>query len=267
MINFPFAGISMNISPIAFEAGGVSVRWYGIIIAVAIISGGALALFRARAEGMNGDTVVDALIWMVIAALVGARAYFVLFNLNGYTSFVDVFKVWEGGLAIYGAIIGGATALLIFCRVKKLNFWQFADVCAPAVLLGQAIGRWGNFANREAYGIPTNSWIRMEIIDANGNLASVHPTFLYECVWNLLGIALLYVLNRFGKLRRGETFLTYIAWYGLGRFFIEPLRADSLPYGADFKISQIVALITLIAAVVMFAVNRRHRIFEKSGKK
>jgi phosphatidylglycerol:prolipoprotein diacylglycerol transferase len=178
----------------------------------------------------------------MIAALVGARAYYVIFSGESYT-FLEMFKVWEGGIAIYGGLIGGAVAMLLYCYFKKKNFIEFCDIFAPGVLLAQGIGRWGNFANREAFGGEYFGYFRMEI-ENFGKTISVHPCFLYESVWNIAGVIIILLLEKL-KLNRGFTISLYIFWYGLGRALIEPLRADSLMIG-HFKISQIVAILTCI---------------------
>jgi phosphatidylglycerol:prolipoprotein diacylglycerol transferase len=244
MIRFPGLGLNFNFSPIAFNLFGRDIYWYGFIVSAAILAGCWLAVHRAKRAGLDGDKTIDALFCTVFAALIGARVYYVIFK-GGY-SFMDFLRVWEGGVAIYGALIGGAIGLLVYCKATKVSFWEIADVFAPAVLLGQAIGRWGNFTNREAYGAMTDSFLRMEL----GHLGyAVHPTFLYESLWCLLGV---FILSKFAK---KDALWWFAAWYGAGRMFIEGLRADSLMIG-DIRVSQLVAVVSLIAAITMIIYNK-----------
>jgi len=263
-------------------------------MAAAIIFGSVFALHRAARRELNGDLVVDALIWGVIGAIIGARLYYVIF----YGNWSEIFQIWTGGLAIYGGIIGGAIGVFIQLTVnneqrttkdEKLRFSYFSkewwktrgkavlgeflrlgDVFAPCLLLGQAVGRWGNFINEEAHGGPTNSFLRMTIYEG-GQLVSVHPTFLYESIWCLVGIGIILLAERTvlrslwgSRVARkalarddggsnegapaGVIFLLYIAWYGLGRTFIEGLRTDSLMLGS-LRVSQWLAAISFVLAI------------------
>ncbi|MGV8145132.1 MAG: prolipoprotein diacylglyceryl transferase [Alkaliphilus sp.] len=230
-------------NPIAFEVFGVSIGWYGIIISFGILLGVFVANYRAKQENLPEDTIIDLVLWAVPLAVVGTRIYYVAFNWSYYgQNLIEIFKVRQGGLAIHGGIIAGVLVGYFFTKVKKINFWKLADICAPSIILGQAIGRWGNFINKEAYGRPTNlPWA----IEING--VNVHPTFLYESLWNLLVFAfLLYYSKR--KKYEGQIFLLYIGMYSFARFFIEALRIDSLMFGS-FRVAQLVSILTILGAI------------------
>ena len=264
VVSFPGIGIeSISINKIAFTLpifGGLEVRWYGIILTLGIIAGLSYALFRCKTEGISKDDILDYAIWTVMLAIIGARLYYVLTTLkdaNGdwnYDGFLDVIAIWNGGIAMYGSIIGGALALLLVSKVKKFNKTQVLkvfDMVAPGVMLGQIIGRWGNFCNGEAHGIETaeNFFLRMGLKGYADTpyltkFTYYHPTFLYESLWNLLGFVL---INIFYKKKKfdGQVTLMYLAWYGLGRMFIEGLRTDSLYIGV-FRISQVVGFLCFV---------------------
>ena len=263
-VSFPGFGIEkIVIDKIAFTLpifGGVEVRWYGIILTLGIIAGLGYALFRTKTEGISADDILDYAIWTILLAIIGARLYYVLTTLKdaagdpNYESFLDVIAIWNGGIAIYGAIIGGALALFLVSKVKKYNKTQMLkvfDMVAPGVMLGQIIGRWGNFCNGEAHGIETtaNFFLRMGLKGYADTpyltkFTYYHPTFLYESLWNLLGFVL---INIFYKKKKfdGQILLMYLAWYGLGRMFIEGLRTDSLYIGV-FRISQVVGFLCFV---------------------
>ena len=282
--SFPGLGIeAININKIAFTLpffGGVEVRWYGIIITLAIIAGLSYALFRTRTEGISADDILDFAIFTILLAIIGARLYYVLTTLKdasgewNYDGFLDVIAIWNGGIAIYGAVIGGALALFLVSKVKKYNNTQILkvfDMVAPGVMLGQVIGRWGNFCNGEAFGIKTseNFFLRMGLKGyysyANYDDWSLvrftyyHPTFLYESLWNLLGFVL---INIFYKKKKfdGQILLMYLSWYGLGRMFIEGLRTDSLYVGV-FRISQVVGFLCFVicGGLLAWLLIRAHR--------
>ncbi|HSM82836.1 MAG TPA: prolipoprotein diacylglyceryl transferase [Nodosilinea sp.] len=238
--------------PIAFELGPITVRWYGLLIAIALVLGINLAQWLGQRRGLDPDTIGDLAIWLIIGALPGARLYYVLFEWSRYASRpLDALAIWQGGIAIHGAMLGGAIAALLFARRHRLSFWQLADVVAPALVLGQALGRWGNFFNSEAFGRPTDLPWRVYIPPAQrppdlANVAYYHPTFLYESLWNLGVLALVLGLFFWGlrhprRLQPGTIFLVYFAAYSLGRLWIEGLRLDSLMLG-PLKMAQVVSL-------------------------
>ena len=238
--------------PIIFELGPVALRWYGFLIASAVLMGIFLAQKLAKLRQLNPELIGDLAIWLVIGAIPGARLYYVIFQWQEYAQKPsEIIAIWKGGIAIHGAIIGGAIAALIFARIHKLPFWQLADICAPALILGQAIGRWGNFFNSEAFGSPTSVPWKLFIPPSRRPLEYLgydyfHPTFLYESIWNLLVFILLIYLFFWG-LKRGEKFklgtiaLVYLIAYSSGRIWIEALRTDSLMLG-PLRIAQVVSL-------------------------
>jgi phosphatidylglycerol:prolipoprotein diacylglycerol transferase len=235
--------------------GFLSVRWYGLLIASAVLLGVTLSQFLAKRRQVNPELVSDLAIWLVIGAIPMARLYYVAFEWQEYAQRpADIIAIWKGGIAIHGAMIGGLIAALIFCRLQKVQFWQMADLVAPSLALGQAIGRWGNFFNSEAFGRPTNLLWKLYIPPQNRppqytNAEYFHPTFLYESLWNLAVFSLLMVLffrdlKGNPKLKTGTLFLVYLIAYGLGRFWIEGLRTDSLMLG-PLRIAQVVSLTTI----------------------
>lgn len=232
--------------------GFLSVRWYGLLIASAVLVGVTLAQGLARRRQVNPDLVSDLAIWLVIGAIPCARLYYVLFEWENYAQRpADILAIWKGGIAIHGAMLGGLLAALIFCRLQKVQFWQMADLVAPALALGQAIGRWGNFFNSEAFGRPTDLPWKLYIPLQNrppeyASAEYFHPTFLYESLWNLAVFSLLMFLffrdlKASPKLKTGTLFLVYLVAYGFGRFWIEGLRTDSLMLGT-LRIAQVVSL-------------------------
>lgn len=247
--------------PVAFEIIGISVRWYGILISLGLLLGTILAIREARRVGFNEEDLIDLLIFAVPASIVGARIYYVIFEWEYYKgNLMKIINIRGGGLAIHGAIIAAVIVALIFCRVKKLSFWQVADIAAPSIILGQAIGRWGNFINKEAYGIPTD--LPWGII-VNGQ--KVHPTFLYESIWNF-GVFLFLLWYRKNKAKvRGEVFLLYLALYSFARFFIEGLRIDSLMLG-PIRVAQLISLVLIVGSLITFYIRRKKIANKLDGK-
>ena len=268
-VSFPGIGFAVNVKPIAFHIFGWPIHWYGIIIALGFL----LAVFycsrKAADYGIIPDDVIDLLIWAVPLCIIGARLYYVIFYLDlyrradGSLDFPAMIRIWDGGLAIYGGILMAILVLLVFCKVKKISFLSFADLGSLGMLIGQLVGRWGNFVNVEAYGGPTDLPWRMGIYDlVNGTYQymEVHPTFLYESLWNLLGFLLLaFVVARRRKFD-GQIFLSYMAWYGLGRAWIEGLRTDSLYFfSTGLRVSQVLAIVFFLAAAAVLAVQLRRK--------
>lgn len=246
--------------PILLEWGPFSVRWYGFLIASAVLIGVTLSQYLASRRQINPDLLSDLAIWLVIAAIPCARLYYVAFQWPEYAQHPDqIFAIWNGGIAIHGAVIGGLVAALLFCRFRQVSFWQMADLVVPALILGQAIGRWGNFFNSEAFGRPTDlPWKLLIPLERRPpGLAAVeyyHPTFLYESLWNLGVFALLMALFFWGlkhpaKLKTGTLFFVYWVGYSSGRFWIEGLRMDSLMLG-PLRIAQVVSLGGLVSGVL-----------------
>lgn len=250
-LSFPGLGIEpFEINRIAFHVFGRPIAWYGIIITFGIILAVMYVMWRAKQNDIKSDDILDIALITVPCGIIGARLYFVLTSLDHFDSFWDVFKIWEGGLAIYGGIIAGALAVLAVSHYKKISFFKLADMITPAVLIGQILGRWGNFFNVEAYGTETTLPWRMGI-ERFGEWSYVHPTFLYESLWNTFGFVLInlfYGLSKEKTHKRydGQIFLMVFAWYGFGRMFIEGLRTDSL-YVGPFRISQVVGALCFLA--------------------
>ena len=253
-ISFPLLG-NWSIDPSAsFTLFGRTFYWYGVIIAVGFILAMLYCARHCRRCGIEPDTLYDFLIWMIPLAIIGARLYYVIFQWSDYRGHpIDALKIWEGGLAIYGGVIAGLLTGIIWCRKKKIPFGAMADVCAPGLLIGQCIGRWGNFMNREAHGAVTEAFLKMGLQDAAGVVTYYHPTFLYESVWNLIGFIGLHLFSKKRKFD-GEVFLLYVAWYGLGRAWIEGLRTDSLYlFSTGIRVSQLVAIVSFLAAAGILA--------------
>lgn len=247
----------LTIDPIAFEILGWPVRWYGVIIGLAILIGYILFTREASRKGIDSDTSFDLLFWTVIFGLVGARIYYVIFSSQSYLSDpLSVFRVWEGGMAIYGGVIGGALTIYILCQKYKINVIDVFDTAVPALMAGQLIGRWGNFMNQEAHGgsvsksfLEDLSLPNFIIEQMNINGTYYHPTFLYESLWNLVGLVILLILRPRKKLfKQGELVAFYMIWYGIGRFWIEGLRTDSL-YIGPLRVSQILSLILIFVGL------------------
>lgn len=261
-ISFPGFGIDeFTVDSVAFEVFGRPIAWYGIIITVGIIVAVTLIYLYLKKRGLLFDDMIDIAFCTVLPGIAGARLYYVFFdwlkNPDHYQSFMDVIAIWEGGLAIYGGIIFGALGCILALRWKKVHIPAFFDILGPSVQLAQAIGRWGNFMNAEAFGSQTTlPWrMRLECVDHYCSKISlnaaieVHPTFLYESLWNVIGFALVMLYSKKKKFD-GEVCLLYIAWYGLGRMFIEGLRTDSLYVGSTgIRVSQLLAALCLVAAV------------------
>ena len=246
--------------PILFELGPLAIRWYGLLIGTAVLIGLTLSQYLAKLRHVNPELLGDLVIWLVLAAIPGARLYYVLFEWEQYQQNpIDMIAIWKGGIAIHGAIIGGAMAALIFARLNKISFWQLADLVAPSLILGQAIGRWGNFFNSEAFGSPTDLPWKLYIPPERRPLELVnfdyfHPTFLYESLWNLMVFGLLIFLFFRGlrsrpRLRVGTLFLVYMAAYSGGRIWIEGLRTDSLMLG-PLRIAQFVSLTGIFLGLI-----------------
>ena len=253
-ITFPGLGISVDPSPVAFTVFGKDIYWYGIIIAVGFL----LAYFymdrRAKTFGLTGDNVLDILLWAVPLGVICARIYYCVFYWDAYRDNpISCLYIWEGGLAIYGGVIGGILGIFLYHKLKKIPLLPMLDLASFGVLIGQICGRWGNFMNQEAHGGETASFLRMGLMDPDGVVRYYHPTFLYESVWNLVGLIALHFLSKKRKFD-GEMFLLYLFWYGLGRAWIEGLRTDSLYlFGTGIRVSQLLALLCVIVAGALLA--------------
>ncbi|EED2630827.1 prolipoprotein diacylglyceryl transferase [Listeria monocytogenes] len=250
------------LDPVAIQIGSISVKWYGVIIASAVVIALLLALSEANKRKMDKEIIVDLLIWAIPISIISARIYYVIFEWDFYKNNLgEIVKIWHGGIAIYGALIGAVLTAIIFSRIKKISFWQLADVVAPSLIIAQAIGRWGNFMNQEAHGAETTraflEGLRLPDFIINQMYidgAYYQPTFLYESLWNVLGFIILLIIRR-TKIRRGELFLGYVIWYSFGRFFIEGMRTDSLMWG-DFRVSQVLSLLLIVLSIGIIIYRR-----------
>lgn len=238
--------------PVLFELGPISLRWYGFLIASAVLIGLTLAQKLAQRKNIDPELIGDLIIWLVVGAIPAARLYYVIFEWQNYAQRPsDIFAIWQGGIAIHGALIGGTIATIIFAKIKKQSFWPLVDILMPSVILGQAIGRWGNFFNSEAFGVPTDLPWKLFIPVSRRppqylEFDYFHPTFLYESVWNIVIFLLLITLffwglKRHNKLKTGTITFTYLIGYSVGRFFVESFRTDSLMF-FGLRIAQIVSL-------------------------
>lgn len=286
--------MTLAMNPIAFSLGGLEVHWYGIILACGALVGLLLAVNEGKRFGISPDFFMDLLLVGVPSAIVCARIYYVAFEWEDYRhNFWDVFAIWHGGIAIYGALIGAVIGAVFYARAKGYSFLRIADICAPSLLAGQLIGRWGNFVNQEAHGGPVEESFLRHTLHLPGfivdqmNIQGVyyHPTFLYESLWNVVGIVLLLWLRRRPFLRAGELFMGYFIWYSFGRFFVEGLRTDSLAFtgpnwlaslldalwspmsllfgdagsmaSGNIRTSQLLALLLIIAMIAIIVYRRK----------
>ncbi|WP_270167452.1 prolipoprotein diacylglyceryl transferase [Paenibacillus sp. SYP-B4298] len=285
----------LKLNPVAIQLGPIAVNWYGIILGTAALIGLLLAVREGKRFGLSPDFFMDLLLLGVPSAIIGARIYYVAFKWDEYRdNLLDVFKIWNGGIAIYGALIGAFICGYFYSRHKGYSFLRIADICAPSLIAGQMIGRWGNFVNQEAYGGPVNESFLRDTLHLPGWIVNQmevqagvfhHPAFLYESLWSLVGLLLLLVLRRLSFLRVGELLMFYFIWYSIGRFYIEALRTDSLAFqGPDWlaslvnglwspmtvlfqqgyldpvygnvRISQVVAIVLILLGIGFIAIRR-----------
>ncbi|MGI6170451.1 MAG: prolipoprotein diacylglyceryl transferase [Butyricicoccus sp.] len=270
VVSFPGLGLEFHFSNVAFSIGEKPIYWYGIIIAAGFILAVIYASRRAPQFGISGDDLSDMAILALPVAVICARIYYVIFQWEDYKdNLSEVIAIWHGGLAIYGGVIGGILCCFVFCRVKKIHPLDMMDVACIGLMMGQSIGRWGNFVNCEAFGSLTGLPWRMcigQTIAECGALGN-HPTFFYESLWNAAGVLLLHFFSgsRHRKYR-GEVLLGYFIWYGLGRFWIEGLRTDSLYIpGTALRVSQAVALLSFLGGLLIFVINRKKHFLRPVG--
>lgn len=259
-ISFPMLGDWSVNPPYSFTVFGFEIYFYGVIIAAAFILAALFCARKAAEFGLTSDDLFDLVIWLIPACIIGARLYYVLFKLDYFIANPSkIFSVRDGGLAIYGGIIAGVITSIIWSRRKKIPVFAVGDLAAFGLLIGQAVGRWGNFINREAFGAETDVFCRMGLTMPGQETLYVHPTFLYESLWNLAGLIILCVLSKLGKRKYdGQFFWSYILWYGLGRAWIEGLRTDSLYIGStDIRVSQLLAAVSALAALIVLIVNAK----------
>jgi phosphatidylglycerol:prolipoprotein diacylglycerol transferase len=252
------------IDPIAISIGSIHIHWYGLIISFALLLGFLLVIYQSKKKKIPTEFFLDFFIIGVPVSVIGARIYFVLFNLDYYLQYpLQIIATWKGGLAIHGAIIGGLIVLIILAKRRNLSFLKVVDILAPSFILGQAIGRWGNFINQEAYGGIVSeqfinrfpSFIKSQMF-IKGNYH--HPTFLYESIWNLIIFALLIWFSNRKFIKKGDLFFTYLIGYSLGRFFIEDLRTDSLMF-LNMQAAQIISVILILFGTTMIVIRHKYK--------
>ena len=266
IISFPMFGENFAINPpYCINIGNFCIYFYGIIIAVGLLLALVYGVRNGKRLDIDADTIYDLVIWGVIAAVICARLYYCVFNWSDYAANpAKIFAIRDGGLAIYGGIIGAIIAVWIRCRMKKISIFPALDIMSFGLLIGQCIGRWGNFFNREAFGYETDVFCRMGLT-LNGSTMYVHPTFLYESLWNVIGFIAMHFYSKKHRKYKGQFFILYVFWYGLGRAFIEGMRSDSLWLIPDvIRISQLIAAVSCIAALVIYILNARRL---KAGRK
>lgn len=249
------------------EIGPFTIYWYGVIIASGALLGIYLAMREAERLGWKRDLIIDFVVFAIPIAIISARLFYVFFEFDRYVNgpLWKVIAIWEGGIAIHGAVFGGVLTAIIFSRVRNISFWKLADIIAPSLILGQAIGRWGNFMNQEAHGGPVSEAVYNNFLqylpDFIMNQMTIggvmyHPTFLYESAWNILVFAFLILLRKYNLLR-GEIFLNYLIFYSIGRFFIEGLRTDSLYIIEGLRTAQVVSITLIVLAIILIIYRRK----------
>lgn len=252
-----FFGKELFLNPVAFTIGSKPVYWYGVIIALGFCLAILYGYSEAKRTGLKTDHIANVVLIAAPVAIVGARLYYVIFSWKDYKdNLLEIFAVWNGGLAIYGGLIAACLAGFVYCRCAKVKFFELADIAVGGFFIGQSIGRWGNFMNCEAYGGETDLPWKMGVVE-HGKTIFVHPTFLYESLWNALGFLILFLLRK-KKKYHGQLFAFYLLWYGTGRVWIEGLRTDSL-YLGPFRVSQLVALCCILTGLIMLFGNRKRK--------
>lgn len=259
MYNVSFPGLGINdlqVNPIAFSIGDMDIRWYGVIIATGLILAVVYAMTVCRKRyGINPDKLINCVIVGLITAIIGARLYYVAFRWDVYSQNpIEIFSINEGGLAIYGGLIGALIGGLIVAKISRMNIPALLDVAALGFLIGQGIGRWGNFTNQEAFGTPTD--LPWGMISENTGGVAVHPCFLYESIWCLLGFVLLHFFSKYFRKYDGQIFLMYLVWYGFERMIVEGLRTDSLMTPIfNLRVSQLLSAALVIVGLVFLIIN------------
>lgn len=253
-----------HLDRVFLELGPLTIYWYGVIIGAGALLGLYLAIREGVKRGVHKDTFVDIVLYAIPIAILSARAYYVIFRWEYYAAHPgEIIQIWEGGLAIHGGLIGALITGLVFAKKRGLSFWKLADIAAPSIILGQAIGRWGNFMNQEAHGGPvTRAFLENTLMlpDFIVNQMYIngqyyHPTFLYESIWNIVGFFILLSLRKV-NLKRGEIFLSYVIWYSIGRYFIEGMRTDSLMLMEGIRMAQFISIVLVVAAIIVWWFRR-----------
>ncbi len=267
-ISFPglFGDWEFTMSSKALDIGG-GIYWYGILIALGLMLALAFCMTQRHKYGITEDDLMDAVLWGIPCGVIGARLYYVIFYLDlfrdaeGKLSWSKVIAIWDGGLAIYGGIIAVVLVCLVLSRTKKFSLWALMDLVVMGLLIGQAVGRWGNFMNREAFGSETTLPWRMQLVLRTGETVQVHPTFLYESLWNVIGLLLIIFIVSRARRFDGENTCFYFLWYGIGRFWIEGLRTDSLYlfdwtlFDKPIRVSQALSLVMIVVSLLLLVIN------------
>ncbi len=262
-------------SRIALDLGFIQIYWYSIMIALALLVGSIAMVLECRRQKIDEEKFVNILFWGVIIAIIGARLYYVLFNWSYYSRhLIEIFEIWNGGLAIHGGIIFGGLFVIYYCKKNKMNWLKTIDIIVIGLIIGQAIGRWGNFFNQEAHGgIVTLEHLQKmhlpEFIINGMKIGGVYyePTFLYESIWCIIGFIMLQIAKRFRYVKIGQLTALYMIWYGIGRFYIESKRTDSLMLG-NFKMAQIISIVMIVVGLILFIYKyRKGRLTEQYNTK
>lgn len=260
-VQFPKLGLDFDISPIAFSIGSYHIYWYGIIIASGLLLAVGYAMKTAPRYNVNASKLINCVLVGIITGIVGARLYFCFFQWDYYSKNpVEILHINNGGLAIYGGIIGSMIGGLIIVKIQKMKVMPVLDIAMISFLIGQGIGRWGNFMNQEAFGTPTD--LPWGMMSEGTNMVAVHPCFLYESIWCLLGFALLHFYGKYKQKYAGQIFYMYLVWYGFERMIVEGLRTDSLylpfsPFGFDIRVSQLLSLLIFLIGIILLILNRK----------
>lgn len=277
-VSFPGLGINdLPVNRVAFSIGSFNVYWYGILIATGLLLAVLYAYFNAHRYDVDRSKLIDCVIVGIITSIIGARLYYVAFKWDYFSAHpAEIIDIRDGGIAIYGSIIGALIGGLTMAKIRKMKFLPILDITMTGFLIGQAIGRWGNFFNQEAFGTPTDNIFRM--VSENTGGIGVHPCFLYESVWCALGFVFLFIFNRKFQKYHGQVFYIYLVWYGFERMIVEGLRTDSLylpfqVFGYDIRVSQALSAVLVLAGIILLIVNRKKndgmkgRTFTKTYKK
>lgn len=260
-VQFPKLGLDFDISPIAFSIGSYHIYWYGIIIASGLLLAVGYAMKTAPRYNVNASKLINCVLVGIITGIIGARLYFCFFQWDYYSKNpVEILHINNGGLAIYGGIIGSMIGGLIIVKIQKMKVMPVLDIAMISFLIGQGIGRWGNFMNQEAYGTPTD--LPWGMMSEGTNMVAVHPCFLYESIWCLLGFVILHFYGKYKQKYAGQIFYMYLVWYGFERMIVEGLRTDSLylpfsPFGFDIRVSQLLSLLIFLVGIILLILNRK----------
>lgn len=258
---------------VLIEIGGLKIYWYSVMILIGVLLGSYLVLKESKKFNVSKEKISDMLFYTIIFGIIGARIYYVLFNLDYYLNYpVDIIKVWEGGLAIHGGIIAGAIYLIYYTKKNNLSTLTITDICVPGILIGQAIGRWGNFFNKEAHGPVTSIEYLKKLKIPNFIIEGMKidgeyyiPTFFYESLWCIIGLVIILLIRRLKKIKIGTLTGFYMIWYGVGRYMIESLRTDSLMISA-LKQAQIISIIMILIGVIIIVISQKQETYNQENK-